>query len=240
MTGERRSLRRWRCTAGAALQGPAPGPLRIQRRQDGRGEGVLHGPARLQALRRPRLRQDAVGPEGRGPRRHARLLHALRDGPPRVRALQQAGARPPPRPEVPARRHRQPDHLAVRQPPGDHGRPHLLPGPRRPHPARGARHAGEQLARVRLRPRRPHQRALLRHRADRLEPAEQARRDVLPGLPRKAGSAPDLGDGRGGRGARQGHRRLLRPPHARDAFRDLRRGGRAAARGRSRSPRSVR
>ena len=54
-------------------------------------------------------------------------------------------------------------------------------------------------------------------------------RDVLSRLPREAVAAPDLRDRRGGRGARQGHRRLLRQPHARGAGRDLRRRGRAAA-----------
>ena len=43
----------------------------------------------------------------------------------------------------------------------------------------GPRHAGQQLARLCLRPGRPHHRALLRHRPDRLEPRQQAARHVL-------------------------------------------------------------
>ena len=80
------------------------------------------------SLRHARLLEDAVVPEGHRPRRSARLLHALRHGPPRVRALQQEGDGPPRRPEVRRRGHGQPDHLAVREPQGDPGRPHVLRG----------------------------------------------------------------------------------------------------------------
>src|SRR5438034_7048364 len=48
-----------------------------------------------------------------------------------------------------------------------------LRGAHDPDPARRARHAGQQLARLRLRSRRPHDRALLRDRADRVERSEE-------------------------------------------------------------------
>ncbi len=70
------------------------------------------------------------------------------------------------------------------------------------HPARRPRHAGQQLARLCLRPRRSHQRILLRHRAGRLEPSQQAARHVLPRLQRKACPAADVRGGRVGRSAR--------------------------------------
>ena len=135
----------------------------------------------------------------------------------------------------------QPDHLAMRQPQGDRRGAQLFPGTAGPRPARRARHAGQQLACLCLRPRRPHQRTLLRHRADRLEPAIKAARDVLPRLPGKARIAADVGSGRACRGRGEGHRRLFRPPPgccpmaARNTMSTA-----CCCRGRSRSPRSAR
>ena len=128
----------------------------------------------------------AVVSEGCRARRPPWLFHALRHRPPRDGAVLEAGDGPARRPQIRARGDDQPDHLAMRQPEGDRRGAHLFRGTAGAHPARRARHAGQQLAHLCLRPGRPHQRALLRHRAGRLERQLEAARACIIAASRKS------------------------------------------------------
>ena len=179
--------------ARPAVQDPPARPFRLQRRQDGGGPRILRRPAGLPSSDTLDFSRAPWYPKDHGARRrsgyfmrHGTDHHAFVLFPKPV--MDHRADR-----KVEPERHDQPDHLAGRHP------AEVVDGTTisritSPHPARRPRHAGLQLAHLCLRSRRPHQRDLLRHRADRLGPAIEAARYVLPRLPAKSRDLPQMSE----------------------------------------------